>query len=208
MNQTKLLVHLMIDTSASVEGTKRDAFESAMNNFLEYVANTFHAAALEIAITCYDDFEPQRLSAFTTVESKVDLPYERFPLLGRTLFNVLSNVEKRVNELIIDNQSYYKPWIIILSDGISYDKADDALNKFSSMDFAVKPVMFPFLLSSNKVNENARTFEHHKHFVEIRDHRYNQMFQWLGDLIKTRLNTPVDQKMTLNKSQMLEWIKQ
>lgn len=208
MSSHRLIVNLIIDNSANMVGVKHDLLVSELNRFIRNLQGYLKKQSLEISIVSFNDFEPECIMNFSQIPNDIHVESNKFPLLGKALMYSLKLVEQRLTDLDKQGVQYHKPWIVLFSNGISYDTSIQAYQHYNQLGVTKQPVIFPFLLSSEMIDENTKAFEQHKLFITIRDNLFHKMFDWLINLIEHRIHTDVNQSIRLNKSDMLEWIKQ
>lgn len=133
MSCTHAAVLLLIDTSASMAGEKICAVEYAINSFIADLKGTFEAACTDLCIVSFSD-ETKIVQPFTCSSNvaKIALEASGLTSLWEALSistNLLNNQRQLYKQLAI---TYYKPRIILITDGTPTDSGDIAIPKLKS----------------------------------------------------------------------------
>lgn len=202
MSSTKhhLIINLLIDNSVLVsELNLSDKIKNLVKE-LEKVNDE----SLKLAIHTFDVFTPKCLKGFedNTVE---EIEFGGFPLINEL---IKSSVDYTQRYLIEKNKeeafNIFRPWLVILSSGIGYDQLD-FFEKFQSANKEWQPVLFPFLITKKYLSYELSKVNQIKPFMVVKDYNFEGFEKWLKQMIHTRLSTPFDQNMTLDKNMFLGW---
>jgi len=200
-----LVISIVIDNSYVAQSQsfcdELKLFTEKMN---EYYQTHPDKDRFHLAMTIFGGLEPIRLKAFDDETLK---PYqcEGFPLLNIALKQSLNDMSQKLSTLKTSNHAIYKPWLIILSNGISYESLsllaeDELLKQMSQTTF------FPFLMDDKFLVSHVSMMNRLKPFMVIKDHQINALTDWLKAMINERLKDSSEVKMRLDKEMLKDWI--
>ncbi len=195
-----LIVNLLIDNSILVE-------ELNLNQTVNQLVKNLAALSMEglkLSIHSFDTFTPQVVKEFDSKETK-SLVFDGFPLINALIKNSVEYTESYLTKKTTEAPfEIFRPWLIILSSGLGYDKLD-FFETFRSSNKEWQPVIFPFLLLKKYITYELAKINQIKPFMVIKNYDLDAFEKWLKEMIMTRLNTPADQNMTLDKNMFLGW---
>lgn len=199
-NKHHLIVNLLIDNSVLVNELNLSDKIKQLFDELEKVSDE----CLKLSIHTYDTFTPKRLKGFDDSDIE-NIEFDGFPLINEL---IKSSVDYTQQYLIEKNKdeafNIFRPWLIILSSGIGYDQLD-FFEKFQSANKEWQPVLFPFLMTKKYLSYELSKVNQIKPFMVVKDFDFEGFENWLKQMIKTRLSTPADQNMTLDKNMFVGW---
>ncbi|MEG2540920.1 MAG: VWA domain-containing protein [Clostridia bacterium] len=206
----KLLVSFVIDNSASMLGEKMDAFNKAFFEFTDRLYTQDEDNNVEYAINIFDGFEPRQIKGYSDkIYNRASMVAGRLPFLGKSLNKSVNNLVKHMSELDASKQSYYKPWIVLLSDGQSFDNVEQQMNVIKQMNEEKKIVFLPFLLSDSSISQELDSFVHFKgkRPLQVTNMKYKEMFDWLYLTMAKRLKTSLSNHFVIDKDGIKGWTK-
>lgn len=130
MGRTHLAVLLLVDTSASMAGEKICAVERAINGFVDDLKGTHEAECTDICIVSFSD-EAKIVQPFTCASNVAEIaleasgPTSLWKALSLSI-DLINNQKRLYKQLAI---TYYKPGIILITDGSPTDTDDSAIPK-------------------------------------------------------------------------------
>lgn len=171
---------LVLDTSGSMAGLAMDQLNQALKQFVREVsADSLAAKRLELAVvSCGGDVRVAH--DFATVNQFVppilmaggDTP------LGAAVERGLELIENRKRNYRLGGVSYYRPWLIVLTDGEPTDDMQQAARRLNEAEATKSLVAFCFGTDQFDKAKMARVFPRTP--MMMRGARYREFFQWLS----------------------------
>jgi len=186
MAESKLLVSIIIDNSSSMKGAKLTQLKNALQQFQDILHQANH---LEYSLIAVEGLKAKRIKVFKDPQIG-HLVEGGLALLNQTIHLSLTDLQERLNQLEKEGISYHKPWLIILTDGQSYETISDAVLKLKLLYQKGSISYFPFTLSNGKIDDRLDELMSLKKPIEILNSQYEHFFKWLLDTILKRLSTP------------------
>ncbi len=195
-----LIVNILIDNSVLV--TELNASEKIQSLVKAFASDQYKQ--LKLSIHAYDGLKPQLVKDFDSTDC-APIKFDGFPLMNYLL--------KTVSDYTIDYLSkkveagpyeIHRPWMIVISSGLGFDNIDFFEN-FKVPKKEWQPVIFPFLLSKKYMTYELTKINQIKPFMVIKDNQIEALKEWLDEMIKTRLDTPVNETVKLDKSMFKGW---
>ena len=116
---------LLLDTSGSMRGAPIAALNEGVSTFLEALAgDSLAALRVETAVVSFNS-RVELVQDFSTVRMMEVGPLEANGLTatGRAVLKAIKMVEHRKQSYKESGVSYYRPWVILITDGASTDGA-------------------------------------------------------------------------------------
>ncbi len=209
MSETLLNEHLVI--SVVIDNSyvaKSQTFCEGLKAFTEDLQHFYqshpHKERFHLSVTTFGGLQPDSLKSFEE-ETFKPLDCHGFPLLNRAVEQSLDDLMNQMKKLKSTNAPTYKPWLIILSSGVSYE-ALELLNEDSVLQKMSQTTLFPFLLDDKFLANQVTAMNRIKPFMAVKDHQINALSEWLKMMLNQRLNDPSDVKMRLDKDMLKDWI--
>jgi uncharacterized protein YegL len=171
---------LVLDTSGSMAGEPVAQLNEALCQFVREVsADILAAKRLELAVvSCGGDVRVAH--DFTTVNQFVppilmaggDTP------LGSAIERGLDLIETRKRNYRLGGVSYYRPWLIVLTDGAPTDEMSQAARRLNEAEAAKSLVAFCFGTDTFDKSKMTKVFPRTP--MMMRGARYREFFQWLS----------------------------
>ncbi len=202
----KLLLSIIVDNSSSMKGEKIQKLKAAISDFNYYMLTTNLSNYFEYTLIVFDGLHSKKLKDFNNNNFNVEEMVEGgLALLENSLQLGFDELYKRLSELNYDGVQCFKPWLILLSDGQSYENIDLAVTKLKDLYQNGKLTYFPFLLSSNKIDERLDELKNVKKPISILNNQYDQLFMWMYETVKKRVVTPIERSMKLESDCFDGW---
>ncbi len=195
------LISFVVDNSASCE---REKFSALMGAFRRFAAAHAENESFAWELICYDAFEPSVAKSFDSAEiSPVFLG--RMPLLARATDKARERLLAKAAQLRAKGAVVHRPMLIVLSDGFTFDDAEELARSLDAMEREGKLTYLPFRLGSTLYTERMRAFDRVKHMIEIREGQIEGLLAFLDTLLVRRAELPVEQAMKLEKTDFEGW---
>ena len=204
--EAKLIISIVIDNSASMKGDKIEKMKEAIRRFNNRINRENLSDKLQYSITIFRGFDSVCFKQFDQNLPEIDNLYAGgIPFVELTIKNSLDLIEKKVNEYEKSNITYYKPWMVLLLNGENYGDITDVSGRIVNTIKEGKMSFFPFALSDNEFNQNLTLLKKIKPFTVIKDEMYDRLFDWVFELAKTRVNTPINKSFSIDISSFDGW---
>ena len=205
MGNTKLVLNFVIDNSASMKGEKILKLKKAIQNFDDEVNSLSLNDKIEYSITIFKGFTSV---TFKSYENKVELDRlyaGGMPFVNDALFNSVKNMLDRVETLNKSNTETYKPWTILLLNGENYDDLNESVDLILASMKAGKMSYFPFALSDCEFDKSLGNLRKIKPFTIIRDEKYDDLFKWVLNIAKSRVEKPISEPISISPNSFEGW---
>lgn len=204
----RLLLSLVIDNSASMKGERFDLLKNAIDAFQKDLNKNQLMDRIQYSITIFDGLKPKIFKNFGDNQVNLDKLFAGgIPVFSKSIEHTTEYLEKTISEL--DNQQikYYKPFLVVLMDGINFGDLTNTKNVLQQSTEKAKFAYFPFLLSNNHVDESLQTLFKFKWPLSIIQNKYDALFNWLFLISKQRVETAISQSFTLDPKLFDGWVK-
>lgn len=181
-NKSKQLVSFVLDNSASVSKEKLSAL---MSGFRRICAGSEKYDFLEWELLTFDTFTPCVAKGFADAEI-APVRAGRMPLLGRAVQLATERLLARAGELEKEGEELFRPWIVILSDGFTFDDPSPAVAELEEMEQSGRLIYLPFKLSGKLYTERMQSLDRVKHMIRIKDGQIDQFFTFFEGLLDRR----------------------
>lgn len=196
-----LIVNIIIDNSILVPELKADQKIKKMIDELASISEP----NLKVSMHVFEGLNSKVIKDFESKDVK-DFEYNGFPLMNRILKEVLQHTSDYLSaKTEKEDFQIHRPWMIILSSGLGYDKVDF----FETFELAKKewqPALFPFLLSNKYMTYDLSKINQIKPFMVIKDNQLNAFTKWIKEMMAERLKIPANQGIKLDKRMFEGWI--
>lgn len=204
---TKLLIGFVIDNSSSMKGERIDALKDSLKSFVDEMSAGDLRRDVEYEVVAFEDLSsPKVLKKFIDEEFNINsLVAGKIPLLDKAISQCVLDIEERENELKTQGVKLYKPWLIVISDGQSFDETNQSANRIDIKKNATGLLFLPFNLSTEDLNPKLKPLEEQKRFVKIGQNKTDAFIKWLIDFVVARLTTPADKPVGIDKKSFEGW---
>lgn len=205
MNNTKLILNFVIDNSASMKGERIVKLKNALQKFDSELNSLSLTDKIEYSITFFKGFNS---TVFKGYESKLNV--DNFyaggiPFVNDALVNGVNGLLKRVETLGKSSIDVYKPWTILLLNGENYDNLDESVDLILKIMKAGLMSYFPFALTDCEFDKSLGNLRKIKPFTVIKDERYDDLFNWILDVAKSRVEKPKSEPISISPKSFEGW---
>ncbi len=172
----RLPIIFLLDTSGSMAGGKISKLSSALVTFKDELLLTNIECVVDVSIITFSD-TVRIVQNFTSID-KLQIPQlDAFGStnMGKGISVAIQIVNDYIEDLKSQEKSFYKPFIIMITDGQATDDINHSVNlvkqygsKFNFWIFGIDDVDYQQLL---KFTSNV---------IKVMDHSFKEIFQWLG----------------------------
>ncbi len=205
----KMPISFTLDNSATMVGERLDSFKKAMFEFVDRLKYNDMDKCVEYSISIFDGFKPRLIKDFTSDNfNRAAIISGQIPFLGKSLDNSLNALERRLAQLDALGRQYYKPWIVVLSDGLSFDNVEPQMERIRQLDDG-NIVYLPFMLSGVESSKelNAMVTYKNKRPLVLIENKFKEMFDWLYLMLAKRITTPLSEGFKLDRNLLKGWAK-
>jgi uncharacterized protein YegL len=124
---------LLLDTSASMQGRPIDALNAGVQTFRENLArDPLASRRVEVAVVTYDSVV-EVAQDFVTAEGfdPPTLKTRGFTFMGSAIIKALDMIEDRKALYRANGIAYYRPWVVLITDGGPQGEPDDIIRDAS-----------------------------------------------------------------------------
>jgi uncharacterized protein YegL len=171
---------LVLDISGSMAGAPIDQLNQALKQFVQEVSlDSLAAKRLELAVvSCGGDVRV--MHDFATVSHFVppiliaggDTP------LGAAIEKAVELIDRRKRNYRLGGVSYYRPWLVVLTDGAPTDDVNQAARSLHEGEATKSLVAFCFGTDTFDKSAMARVFPRQP--LTMRGARFQEFFRWLS----------------------------
>jgi uncharacterized protein YegL len=190
---------LVLDTSGSMSGTPIKQLNDALKQFVREVSSDSLAAKrLELAVVSCGG-EVRVAHDFATVDHFVppilmaggDTP------LGASIERGLDLIETRKRNYRLGGVAYYRPWLIVLTDGTPTDSVSAAAKRLQEGESNKSLVAFCFGTESFDQTKMSQIFSRTP--MKMKGTRYREFFQWLSASMSSVSHSRPGDRLQLQK---------
>lgn len=204
--RAKLLISISMDNSASMKGEKMDKLKQALFSFNERLENEGLLDTIEFSTTIFSGFNCVVAKPF----EEISLVKEKYfaggmPFVDLSITKCIEKINERIAELDKNQNPYYKPWLIVLSNGENFGDVSNSIEHIKKMVSDGKLTYFPFALSDRDFDGSLNILRRLKKFITIRDNMYDELFNWIFTIAKKRVETPLEQSFGIEATSYDGW---
>lgn len=209
MNENeKLLLSIVLDSSASMKGEKFSTLKNAINDFQNELIKNHLEQKILYSITVFDGLKSKVIKNFTDIVFSTDKVFAGgIPVFSKSIEMTVDNLNTTIDSFTQAGNKLYKPFLIILMDGINFGDLTNTTEVLKKHIDSGRFAYFPFLLSSNPVDESFQPLFKLKWPLAIIQNKYSNLFQWLWIISRKRIETPLDQSISLDPKLFEGWIR-
>lgn len=197
--RNKLVVSLVVDNSSGLTDERESKLRLALDLFGQRLQASDISDDLDLAVFGFDGFSPRQIKGFDE-----QLEISRFDnggiqVLGKTIDLAMVELAERQKLYASHNLETHKPWLIVLADGGAYGDLTKTAEKLKKVLKERKVTYFPFSLNAGQLEESLDPITRLKMFLKVKDDMFNELFDFIFNTLETRINTPKDDLMRLDK---------
>lgn len=181
-------VVLVLDSSGSMAEVlpgETESALSALNSGLDTLVSQLNKDPLarrrvELSVVSYGS-EVTPATPFSTVD-KIILPTlvaSGTTATGRAIEVALDALDARKKEYKAAGIEYYRPWVLILTDGLPTDDITNAVKRVKEAEAAKKLVFFSIGVGGADMN-NLKSFSEAREPLKIQGVKFDELFVWLS----------------------------
>jgi uncharacterized protein YegL len=193
---------LVLDCSSSMSGRQIDSLNAAVQRFSDELrADDLAAKRVEIAVVSFGE-EVTVLSDFTGAQSfhPTALVADGGTPMGQALCEAVRLIEVRKRKLQEHGINYYRPWLVMMTDGSPTDRDSqhwrNAVSLISSGVDAKKFTYFPLVTEDG----DKRTVGELSPQTKVRgldSHKFSEFFLWLTRSLQSVARSQIGGQATL-----------
>ena len=207
MDKTVLLINIVLDNSASMKGERFEKFKKALKSFIQQIKVEKLEDKIEFSITAFKGFEAYVFKSFEEHDCNLEeLKAAGIPFVNDAINKSLKTLFNRVDDLQAKGIKCYKPWTILLLNGENADETDVSADVLIDAMKNGKLTYFPFSLTDCEYDKSLMTLKRIKTITTIKDEMYKELFGWMYNLAKSRIEKAPNEPITLNPKQFEGWI--
>lgn len=200
-NQNKVACVLVLDGSSSMNinintqnnFSRIDALNLGVKAFKEDLEKDSVAKkSVDIAILKVTDPKPELILDWTVAEDFIpqNLSARGSTPLGSALIQAVDMCEQRKHYYLSKGYDYYRPWIIVITDGEPTDSDSDWNRAVEVMQLAMKSKkIFSIGVAIDKCSTDKIQQISSNKVVELSSHRFSEFFVWLSGSINATLQS-------------------
>ena len=204
--KAKLLICIALDNSASMKGEKMDKLKRAVFEFNDRLVLDGLQDRIEFSTMLFSGFNSVVAKRF----DEKNIIKEKFfaggiPFMDLSIAKAIEKLNERIAECNKDNVPYYKPWLIVLSNGENFGDMSGSVDLITQMAGEGKLTYFPFALSDREFDASLYPLRKLKKFITVKDAMYDSLFDWIYNIAKKRAITPIDQSFGIDANSYDGW---
>lgn len=206
--EQKCLCILVLDVSGSMRGEPIRELNNGLRNFYDEIKNDETTSQrLEVSIITFNKFvktiqEPALVDNFTMPT----LTAEGSTALVDAVYEAIEKVELRKNWYKETGQKYYRPWIILMTDGEPDDGQDvNGLAQRIWEDTNAKRYVFMSVGVTDANMETLKTIQGGEP-LKMEGLKFKQFFQWLSASMSTIVTHSEGEKVNISPASY-DWMK-
>ena len=200
--EQKCLCVLVLDVSGSMRGKRIDELNKGLQDFYnEISADETTSQRLEVSIITFGSFAktiqtPKLVENFTMPK----LTAEGSTVLVSAVNQAIDLVDERKNWYKSTNQTYYRPWIILMTDGEPDDDQNvDKLSERIKQDTQNKRYAFlPIGVEGANMNVLSKIQGDIKP-MKLQGTKFSSFFKWLSASMGTIVNAESGEKVDISQ---------
>lgn len=196
----KLLLSFVLDNSTALS---KEQLEQLMLAFRAFETSMAAHSATELELIVFDTFTPRVAKAFEGGET-ARVPRGKMPLLSRSIELCAARIRARIAALNAEGVPYYRPWMFVLSGGLTLEPTEKAALLIDSAERAGEFLCLPFLLSADMC-DNLKDLERIKHMICVDEAHYTDLFAFVCRMVERREATDLGTGVKFDRSDFEGW---
>lgn len=205
MDETKLILNFVIDNSASMKGDKITKLKNALQKFDDKINSLSLSDRVEYSVTVFKGFNS---TVFKQYKNKLNVNYfyaGGIPFVNDALVNSVNGLLEHIKSLDKKSIETYKPWTIVLLNGENYDNLDESVELILNSMKAGLMSYFPFALTDCEFDKSLANLRKIKPFTVIKDEMYDELFDWVLNIAKERVEKPKSEPVSISPNSLEGW---
>ena len=177
---------LVLDTSRSMRGEKIRGLEAGVKAYKEYLHKDEMAKdTVETCVITFDN-EARVVHSFSNVEEmpEITLKAQGWTAMGAAIDTAIQQIEERKNHYKEEGVDYYRPFLVIITDGGPTDMKGGKLEEYAQklQDGARNKKYVPLVFGTKNADFDKlkRLVGETGAVVGIDQARFEDLFQWLS----------------------------
>ena len=195
---------LVLDVSGSMKGRRMDTLNQSVREFKTQVCeDQLTSIRAEIAVIAFSD-RPRVAQEFVTADKfkPENLDVEGGTKIGIAVVKALDMVEERKQSYRLGGVSYYRPIIIVITDGYpehdTPEEIEEARRRVASAEEGRHAAVFSFGVDQNaKIAEISKMMAPHRPAQPITSAQLGKLFEWLSNSLSAISTSQPGQRITL-----------
>ena len=198
----KLVVSLVVDNSSSIQGERATKLKEAIKMFNDKISESVYKDDLDVAIYGFDGFTYSAIKSFGK-EMELEL-FEKggVQVLSKTMDQALTDLMNQDSQYEKQNIRTHRPWLIVLTDGDCYGDISGVAKKLRKHLKNRELTYFPFSLSNYEIEDSLEPLSKLKMFLKVKEDMFDDLLLFIFNTLQTRIETPKDEAMTLNRENL------
>jgi uncharacterized protein YegL len=192
-------VVLLLDTSGSMSGPPIDELNDGLHEFSEAVkADRLASLRVEVAVVTFG-------GTVTTIQPFVTMDNFQPPTLAAGGETPMGAAVRRGLEMIRDRKTtykqnaidYYRPWILLITDGAPTDSDWESAAREVSEEEARKGILFFAVGVENANMQTLARFSDQRTPLKLKGLAFGELFQWLSKSMSSVSQSRVGENVNL-----------
>lgn len=188
---------LLLDTSWSMAGQPIQELNTALGQFRDALSRDAQASArVEVAVVTFGNGGVNVAQEFVSASdfSPPHLTADEVTPLGGGLHQALDLIAHRKGDYKANCVDYYRPWIILITDGAPTDEWEDAVARLHSEVAAKKVLCWSFGVEGADASVLARISPDCARTLSGQHGAFEKIFRWVSSsMARVSQSTPGDQ---------------
>jgi len=190
---------LLLDTSSSMAGEKINALNLGIEAFRDaLLEDPLASRRVEVAILSFnskveciqdfvsmDKFDPPTLTAQGRTE------------MGAAILEALGLIKHRKEIYKLHGTPYYRPWILMITDGEPTDSIDQAAKDVRAAEAKKEVVFFAVAVEGADMEKLKKIAPDHRPPKKLKELAFHELFVWLSKSMQVISRSAPDEQITL-----------
>lgn len=207
----RLPVIVCVDASLTMQGQAIDDLNEALKNFFKDIyENDDSRYSAEVCVISFGG-EVKVESGFRLIDErqKMKLIAHGKTVMGPALLKSIDLLEERKNIYKQCGTPFYQPWLVIITDGKTYDENQElinlALSKCNSLESEGKLVVFPIGIGVDANYKLLNKFSTRQRAYKIDCSKFQIFFEWLSKSISVVSSTYTGDTINIPTATITTW---
>lgn len=183
-NEPRCACVLVLDTSHSMSGDSINELNQALKAFeYDLKSDTLASKRVDVAIVTFGPVSLQQdfVNASTFIAPMLNTTGDT--PMGAALLHATAVLEQRKQSYIANGIPFYRPWIILITDGAPTDDVTQAAKSIQQLEHR-QGVAF-FALGVKNADMDRLSTIAVRSPLKIKDHHFREFFMWLSASLKS-----------------------